>query len=93
MEAVTAPLLIGAHADLKKFEMNSVLWHCLVGSIFRIMDDAAEAYGDKLFILMLMKFRKQHGANPMLQIKHLKRMVEQGVVITAVHEIYEFKSP
>ena len=91
MDAVTIPLLVRAHTELKKFEVNSTPWRRWVGVIARLTDDAARDYGDTMFIRMVVKFTEHFGTSPLLETKHLKRMAEQGVVFTAVHEIYEHK--
>ena len=89
MDAVTIPLLVRAHTELNKFEVNSMPWRRWVGAIARLTDDAARDYGDNLFIRMVDKFREHCGTSPLLHTKHLKRMSEQGMVFTAAHEIYE----
>ena len=56
--------------------------------IARLTDDAAKDYGDTMFIRMVVKFTEHFGTSPLLHTKHCKRMAGQGVVFTAVHEIY-----
>ena len=88
VDAVTIPLLVRAHTELKKFEVNSTPWRRWAGVIARLTDDAARDYGDTMFIRMVVKFTEHFGTSPLLHTKHCKRMAEQGVVFTAVHEIY-----
>ena len=74
--------------ELKNLEEFSAQWQHRVRSISRLLDYAAEKYGDKLFIRMVVKFKDDFGANPLLGTGHLKRMMRHGVEITKVHKIY-----
>ena len=61
MDAVTIPLLVRVHRELKKHEVNSMPRRRCVGVIARLTDEAAKDYGDKLFIRMVVKFTEHFG--------------------------------
>jgi hypothetical protein len=88
MDAVSIPLLVRLHTELKNLEEFSAQWKHRVVSISRLLDYAAEKYGDLLFIRMVVKFKDEFGANPLLGPGHLKRMIRHGVEITKVRKIY-----
>jgi hypothetical protein len=88
MDAVSIPLLVRLHTELKNLEEFSAPWQHRMRSISRLLDYAMEKYGVVLFIRMVVRFREQYGAEPLLGTKHLKRMIRHGVKITEVRKIY-----
>ena len=88
MDAVSIPLLVRLHTELKNLEEFSEQWQRRMHAIGRLLDYAAEKYGDLLFIRMVVKFKDEFGANPLLGPGHLKRMIRHGVEITKVRKIY-----
>jgi hypothetical protein len=88
MDAVSIPLLVRLHTELKNLEEFSAQWKHRVLSISRLLDYAMEKYGDLLFIRMIVKFKDEFGTNPLLGSGHIKRMMGLGVVVSKVRKIY-----
>ena len=88
MDSVSIPLLVRLCTELKNSEELSAQWHRWGAGIERLLDYAVENYGDELFIRMMVKFKERFGTLPLVPLRHTKRMVDRGVVITKVYKIF-----